>query len=61
MENEKKENKGVINLTDEELKDVTGGGLIEDIMKMTCTNYNEKRCDTIHYCKWYNGKCVYKL
>lgn len=55
MENENKE---VINLTDEELKEVTGGC-------MNCTATCKvlrtvSECKRIPFCQWENGKCVAK-
>ena len=55
MENENKE---VINLTDEELKEVTGGA--GGFFSNKCSYFAKTSCVTRPNCEWKNGKCVDK-
>lgn len=55
MENENKE---IINLTEEELKEVTGGA--HAFISKACTNYPKHNCIKLTNCKWENGRCVNK-
>ena len=72
MENENKEN---VILTDEELKEVTGGGdpfaeALKDMRKKECDSAkNKKDCDKMDFCIWKfctpaigfeSAKCVYR-
>jgi hypothetical protein len=53
MENEDKDKKVI--LTDEELKDVTGG-VVTDVY---CNRHKDpKSCNEEKICKWYVKKCV---
>ncbi len=54
MENEKKE---VINLTDEELKEVTGGVMAT---MNACGQFPRKICAAKPHCEWKNNQCVAK-
>ena len=55
---ENNENKEVINLTDEELKEVTGG---IKTYTATCELLRTvSKCKSIPFCQWENGKCVAK-
>ena len=53
MENENKE---VIRLTDEELKEVTGGlGLLDNACEKI---RKESECIKTKICRWKNGSCI---
>ena len=65
MENENKDNKELINLTDEQLKEVAGGHIspfntLEEIKAQKCNSYKIKECFESGFCVWNNGKCVLK-
>ena len=51
MENENKENKENIILTDEELKEVAGGGPLDFIK--SCLSINDRKpCESKNFCRW---------
>ena len=54
MENENKEKKVV--LTDEELKEVEGGVMVQILLNCN-TIPNPKICIANMLCKWTNGRC----
>ena len=63
MENENKENKGNIILTDEELKEVAGGTPVPGQNSLTTTCSTQKTqlgCMKIIICQWKDGECVRK-
>lgn len=64
MENENMDNKELINLTDEQLKEVAGGispfNNLEYIKAEKCNSYKIKECFESGFCVWNNGKCVLK-
>ena len=63
MENENKENKENIILTDEELKKVAGGAPIPGQNPVTTTCPIQKTqigCMKIPVCEWKDGRCVPK-
>ena len=63
MENENKENKENIILTDEQLKEVAGGTPAgQNLLTTTCLNQKAQLgCMKIIICKWKDGKCVPKV
>ena len=57
---ENNENKEVIRLTDEELKEVTGGAQCLPLT-YNCSQHNAPwNCNKIPLCQWVNGGCVTK-
>ena len=63
MENENKENKENIILTDEELKEVAGGipNAGQNLLATTCLKQKAQLgCMKIIICEWKNGECVPK-
>ena len=63
MENENKENKENIILTDEELKEVAGGipNAGQNLLATTClTQKTQLGCMKIIICQWKDGECVRK-
>ena len=55
---ENNENKEVINLTDEELKEVTGGAQCLPFVKTCLSHSTILECSKRPQCIWENGKCV---
>lgn len=65
MENENMDNKELINLTDEQLKEVAGGIIspfnnLEKIKAQKCKSYGIKECLESGFCEWKNGICELK-
>ena len=63
MENENKENKENIILTDEQLKEVAGGAPVpgQNPLTTTCpTQKTQLGCMKIPVCEWKDGRCVPK-
>ena len=60
MENENKENKENIILTDEELKKVAGGlSAPSEALDKSCRKFNIKVCPEKPFCMWKDGKCIW--
>ena len=62
MENENKENKENIILTDEELKEVAGAGALDFIN--SCLAISDRQsCESRNFCKWDENqkKCLLKF
>ena len=62
MENENKENKQNIILTDEELKEVAGAGALDFINSCLAIS-NRQSCESRNFCKWDENqkKCLLKF
>ena len=62
MENENKENKENIILTDEELKKVAGAGALDFINSCLAIS-NRQSCESRNFCKWDENqkKCLLKF
>ena len=61
MENENKENKENIILTDEELKEVAGGTSGSSQSEECNRHKKPEDCIKIKYCQWHIAKCVSKF
>ena len=56
---ENNENKEVIRLTDEELKEVTGGAVGSGPLTNRCEKKrSESECIKTKICRWKDGKCI---
>ena len=62
MENENKENRQNIILTDEELKEVAGAGALDFINSCLAIS-NRQSCESRNFCKWdeNQNKCLLKF
>ena len=62
MENENMDNKELINLTDEELKEVAGAGALDFINSCLAIS-NRQSCESRNFCKWdeNQNKCLLKF
>ena len=58
MENENMDNKELIILTDEQLKEVAGGASGSSQSEECNRHKKPEDCIKIKYCKWHIAKCV---